>query len=503
MNQEAQNFDIIREVNEFEYHYLKNKLNRVTSICIETKIDLKERLDICNKAIYEWKLMHPFLRCQVINKKVDSNNRSYFVNANDSHLRDSFINFKFLNLENSEINKDKDELFNETWKLLTEKELVTPINFFEGALLWRLTFFSLQDNQNEITKMYKYCVLMTINHSICDGLSTHSTLMHLFQIIENIFKNAYKQDASLKVFPGRNFYSTDFKEIFEPDYFKFPKLDMPCFFNKNPENKKEFETNSDFFKEILGKKIKFINGAEYLSLNDLVEISKRNFSKFLIFSYDKEQTETFLKYCKTCNVKVHSCLKTIFSLGWKILNLKYGQNLGTIKFRFPISVRNHLIKKYGPEGLTTISCCINHFYSKFEENFDEIEFGSKKWMEKFWSVVKADNEIFKNMLKNEEHLILRNMERSMVSNELFVHFSLSNYGVLLSQTENELFNLVELNVLASFSSPNSICIPIYIFANTLNNKLNFNLRYNGALIDKNILDSFVEIINEIFYKIIE
>ena len=121
---------------------------------------------------------------------------------------------------------------------------------------------------------------------------------------------------------------------------------MPCFFNKNPENKKEFETNSDFFKEILGKKIKFINGAEYLSLNDLVEISKRNFSKFLIFSYDKEQTETFLKYCKTCNVKVHSCLKTIFSLGWKILNLKYGQNLGTIKFRFPISVRNHLIKKY-------------------------------------------------------------------------------------------------------------------------------------------------------------
>ena len=512
MTSETENKSILRQCMPFEKFYLNHPdsdKNLLFCISIETEINLNERLDIVDKAIYEWKLMHPFLRCHGLNRIVESNLETYYVNADELKIKNSFTNVKILNLDNSRIDKDQDELFNKTWQLVAEKELMSPIDCFIGNLLWRLTFLSFKDNQKskeseiDSNKTFKFCVLFIANHSICDGRSTYSSLIHLFQIMEDIYKDNYKRRDPYKVFPGKDFYSKDFISEFQCDYFKIPKIEIPSFYNKNPNSLIEFDTNLEYFKEILDEKIFFNNGEDYSTLKDLIENSKINFSKFTTFSYSENKSKSFLQKCKKNNVKVNTCLKTVFSFAMKRLHSKFGSNLETVVFLQPLDVRHHFINKYGPDDFQTLSLFTSAFLNKFDKNLNADTFLSQKWIENFWSIVKTDDEIFQNMMKNQEFLKIPNIDLNMRPDEMWVHFNLTNYGVLPSKTEKSTFNIKEFNVLLAFISKSNVTLPFVIFANTIQSNLFFTLRYNAALINSNIIEFYIQCVDDIFNKCLE
>ena len=505
MSINLENVSILRQCVTLEKYFLNNPLsnkNLLFSVSIETEIDLNERLDIVDKALYEWKLMHPFLRCSVINRVTESSFETYFVSADESKIKNSFTNVKLLYLDNSRIKKEEDELFNQTWQLIAEKELTTPIECFNGELLWRLTFFSLKENQNKSShKKFKFNVLLFANHSILDGRSTYSCLIHLFQIMENIYQNSFERQEPYKLFPGRDFYSKDFIPEYQSDYFKVPKIEIPSFYNKNLESHNDFDTNLEYFKEILDEIIFYNNGADYLSLKELIENSKNNFSKFSIFSYDQVKSKLFIDKCKKHNVKVNSCIKNIFSIAIEMLHSKFGDNLETIVFILPFDLRSHFIKKYGPEDFQTLSFFITAFLIKNEASFNENMILNDEWVEKFWSKVKDDDDIFQKMIKEEEFLKIPHLDMNTNPNKMKYHFNLTNYGVLPSKTEKNTFNIQEFDALMAFPSKDATATPIVVFTNTIQNKMSFTIRYNAALIDKCIIESFLKIVDAIYSKI--
>ncbi|CAF1037945.1 unnamed protein product, partial [Brachionus calyciflorus] len=100
-----QKYSIARKAAKNESYSFNNpnsKKRILFTFSIESEVNLNDQIDILDKAIYEWKLMHPFLRCYVMNKNVDSLIETYFVYVDDEKIKNSFVNVNLLNLDLSE-----------------------------------------------------------------------------------------------------------------------------------------------------------------------------------------------------------------------------------------------------------------------------------------------------------------------------------------------------------------------------------------------------------------
>ena len=508
---EENKFSILRKVNSHENYYLNNTNSTKSllyTLCIESDINLNEKRDLIDKSIYEWKLMHPFLRCFAMNKQIEKTDEieTYFVYADETKIINSFENGEFLTFDASEILEkykiNKDDLFEETWKLVAEKELNSKINLFNGDLLWRLKFFSLTDKDFKNSENFKYCVILAINHSICDGKSSYKTLMHLFQIIENIYLNKFERQTPYKIFPGKGFYQYDFINENQCEFFKIPIIKYPTFFKQTSNLNSEFGANFKFFEKFNDKKI-FKNNSkiyEYSSIRDLLEISNKNYSKFITINLDEFKSQRLIAKCKKYECKVNSCLISVFSLAMRLTHLKYGSQLDIVTINIPVDIRDYFIKKYGNENFQSISLFVNGFLTKFEENFECFEYLSEKWLECVWLCTKKYNDLFHEHLINKEFLKKMNLNFKNL-NDMQYHFLLNNYGVLQESTEYNSIKIFKQNTLC-YVEKNNRYSPWSIIVNSLNNKIYITIRYNASYIDKYIVNSFFEYANEIFDKLI-
>ncbi|CAF1002423.1 unnamed protein product [Brachionus calyciflorus] len=493
-----QKYSIARKAAKNESYYFNNpnsKKRILFTFSIESEINLNKQIDILDKAIYEWKLMHPFLRCYVMNKNVDSLVETYFVYVDDEKIKNSFLNVNLLNLDLSE----KDEtngIFEETWKLLAEKELMTPLEFFSGNFLWRLTLFTV--NESHSKDKYKYCILFTINHGICDGRTSYNCIIHLFQIIESIYKNEYTRQEPFKMYPGSEFY-TDFIDEFQSDILSVPEIEIPNFYNQNIEEKCEFETNLEFFKNryLLNEKININNGPEFVTIESLLENSKTNFSKFILSSFDESKTRHLLRLSKHYDVKLNSCLKSILSIAMIMLHSKFDTKLSTVAIVTPVDSRSYFMGKYGPENFQSIGVHADGFLSRFENQFDDLKFGDEKWIEKFWQLSKNDTDLIKQMIENKEFLKKTNFKKGVELKKMAVHFNFTNYGVLQNHTKKQVIQIKGFSSMVAFVNKAQLNFPLIILSNTINNQIYFTFRYNSALINKDIIDSLIEYTHQI------
>ena len=123
---------ILRKLGKKETYLatLKHDYDKLVSVSkIKSKIDLTKN-DLIEKAIGEWKRMHPFLNSTLIKRNEDF----YFSlveNNNDS--KSVFRNVQILSNETIQNHKYLIEL-------LVEKELSTQFDLY-NELFWRIIFF--------------------------------------------------------------------------------------------------------------------------------------------------------------------------------------------------------------------------------------------------------------------------------------------------------------------------------------------------------------------------
>jgi hypothetical protein len=110
------------------------------SFIVTSELNLNENVDLVNKAVHEWKKMHPLLRCRVLSKFNPETNlkEGYFAFASEEKLR-NVDNVKFLYYRSNSGKTCED-----VWKLLVERECTLPLDG-ENGLLWRLTFLEVKN----------------------------------------------------------------------------------------------------------------------------------------------------------------------------------------------------------------------------------------------------------------------------------------------------------------------------------------------------------------------
>ena len=139
---------------------------------IKSKIDLTKK-DLIEKAIGEWKRMHPFLNSTLIKRNEDF----YFSlveNNNDS--KSVFRNVQILSNETIENHKYLIEL-------LVEKELSTQFDLY-NELFWRIIFFK---TANKDPNQFSYTIIFTVHHFFCEAKYKYLSLLDLFNLIENVY----------------------------------------------------------------------------------------------------------------------------------------------------------------------------------------------------------------------------------------------------------------------------------------------------------------------------
>lgn len=473
---------IVRKLGSIEKTYSVEKStakHMVFTLTIQTKFDLYSRSDLVLKAVHEWKQMHPFLSCFV--KLI--NNEHYFVYSGSYFLSNSTHNIDFLSFKcNKEHTTFKSLLY-----LLIENELNNPIACDSDGLMWRLKLFQVDDGSLK-SDLFKYGILFSINHSICDGISGYNSLLHLFCIIESLHLGIYKRSVPFSICLPLEDYLLD---SVQDEYFNGPETKLPAFCNRLKSkdfslNLKQTFTNKNLTESLIYSVNK--NNKSTASLKDLLEISRANNSKFRLFSIEDEMYKRLVDRCTKENVKLNSCFNIVFALAMKsIYKIELNQNEPIVYYN-GVSLRNALEipKEYKNQENMSLSYLANKFMNSFLIDADEKNYD-------FWELARENSSNIHSRLK--ENKFKKSAQCS------FYHFFLSNYGKLESRTNKGLIEVKDL-IVNQLIHKNNFSFICFIFAGTINDQIKFTVRFNSHFVSSIIIDKFIQKSKEIFANIL-
>lgn len=197
---------IIRKLGIAENYVLQdNFYYDINSIyLISTRIDILENQNLVNKAIHEWKLMNPLLRCIIFDKDEndqlsaieietdsDQDHEKYFYLDEELEKQEIHENVHFLKLDSyEEFSEDSQK---ELWTLLANHEKFCK-SYRPGKPLWSLKFLKLT-NRKELNE---YAVYFKINHAIADAKTSTFQILKLWEIIESIYLGKYTRPEQYK-----------------------------------------------------------------------------------------------------------------------------------------------------------------------------------------------------------------------------------------------------------------------------------------------------------------
>lgn len=507
----GQNERIFHGQNDFSRSYIYR------TVIITSEIDLYANLNIVYQALAEWKRIHPLLRCKVFTKPDPQNptfglnKEKYFGFADDAKIN-SFDNVNFLTY-----NSHSERACEDVWKLLVEKETTIPLDG-ENGLLWRLTFFQIKT----ITKpghntSYLYACTITFDHSIMDGRSSYSALLHLFAIIEDMYKLSYNYQAQKEfmVLPSKeDIYRLKRQTPHTPagalNYIKAPYfLDIDNAIRTSYIRLKYLSTEEENFGIIYTHDKK-----PYVTVKELVAISKVNNSKFRTLVIQKNDLNRILKRCKENGVKLTTFLNMCLVLALRMLHEKYHQQQPiymnnhanyippVINYTTNISLREFPeYMMYDPEK-NYVGCYIGLSFTSFRDNL--FYYNNPNWIREFWHMTKRESNDFHDRLNQGEFIHSINLPaKKKERDEFFYHFGNSNLGVLQSSLDDRrLIRIRQAFATGRYSRENFLCWFSNLLA-TVDNQLCWTVSYNTFFIKQEIINSIIDNLTKIIKELIK
>ena len=488
---------LIRPLGAFET-YFHNEIEvdcsiNSSALMFTTSIDLFANKELIAKAVGHLKTIQPFLRSKV----VTVNDRKYFAYESDETV-DQINNVTYLYYKAGESNDSKDY-----WKLLFEHELQRPIDWQSGPM-WRLLFINIgADHQ---TKTYKYFLIITLTHSIFDGLSAFATLVNLFYLIENLYSNKLNMKYVRELPVARPIEEHIEHFLTKPEnspvsQVKYATLDgfkrpSGLMINNLDEDRK-FYTSIDSDLEKHGAFYSDVDNSVYMSLETLLEVSKSSVTNVYFKLFEGDKYKHFLAKCKRMNSKVTGVFNTMFALAWRRVYKKFAELNGepTINYSTVVNLRSFL-KDVDHNALVWLC---NTVYSSFEHEtrIEEPEF----WSEKFWQLAKLESDGFHDRLKRGEQFKLNETHKPLAEDETRIHYGISNLVVpnQFYQHVNQ-FKFEQLFTLTSYRKTWTTDLTYHNII-SIEDKMCWCLSYNSYFMKPEVVDVFVNSVIDIYEKI--
>ena len=519
---------IIREMGLSEQWFHQevtlNGIINATSFMLTTSIDLFANKDVVNQSVNYWKLTQPFLCSRVISPEKSS---LYFAYTSEEKISKA-DNITYLYFKNDSNNKQIDDC-KDYWKLLIEREYTIPINWKDGPM-WRLMFIKLKNN--DLPDKFEYCLITTATHSIFDGHSAFQTFAHLLSIIENVYADKIKKEhiKQAKVSSTIEEIVTNHLEKLE-NIGQFNKLDG----FKQPDNflvknihsdRKEYipvdEINNGNNTDLKGAFYSDVDHKECISLENLVEISKKSLTKMYFTSFTGDKFKKFINVCKANNTKVTGVINMMFVLGWRMayeiqndetkMNELKSKISSTSSDRHPIMSTTKLCSaRTQPINFSTIvnlrshikdlqsdalAWLCNSLYSSFDQDTDPED--PEFWKTTFWNYARQESEQFHARLKQGEQFQIFEAQKPLEKGESRTHFGLSNLVIPFEALRN--LKLFKINALYTTGSYREGAEDDFSFNNmiNINDSLFWIVCYNSLWIKNEAIKIFIDSVKDIF-----
>lgn len=489
---------ILRKLGEKESNILKrpSSQNFVHTFRIKTKFDLYKNLFLVKNAIQKWKEMHPFL-CSRIYK--DNNDVEYFV-LNDT--KNDIKNVQFLKfVSDFQYGNKIDKILDELNNLLLQKELSNLITE-DDELLWRLIFLKIENSQSNSENEFE--VLFNVNHVISEARNSYAIVYQLLNLIEeSILKNLNNNQISYGIIPSLEEIFPDWLEAKQQESLSKP-LKRPFFYNLEKAKKMEFN-----FPQILNEK-NILQGSFYsasnssfiFSLNDLIEISKKNNTKIRKVELTHSMSTNLIKKCKANNIKFTSCLNLIIIISFIKLYKSHGLDLNEIVYYISVCLRNSknllgvdqiddeimgyynggIVSIYNNYNNKNIEDLIKHFWTESKKLNDDLHQNLKNSTEKFYPKITKVNDREK---------------------ELSFHFGISNIGAQSNfLTQNKFIEIAKTYFCANMK-PTVIDKFCFNYVTTINEKIFWGIGYNVYGLEHSILDQIEKFYIETIHSILK
>ena len=482
------NLRFARKPSESEAKYCFDKKHLVYCVSIKSKLDLYNNVDVIGKAVWEWKQIHPLLRC-CFQVETDQPKDAYFAYADSIKEADSFhnVNLFLSNIKENQL-MSSEKIFEYLSELLTYRELNIPINLTNGELMWRLNFFS---SSYSILGAHEYTILFSINHAICDGRSGYNCLLHLLSIIEQMSANFYTAGKRYALPLSAYDYLLNYTN--EQDYYS---MNIPRI--KLPKEDSEFDDHSDktkHLKEILlehgfsGEElIQFLGGKTLTSLSDLIKIYLDSSSRSDTVTLDSNIYLSIKTLCKKNKLKVNGFLNMVALLATKLTyKTLFNEDLTVISYVNPIDLRSRMNYL---EEFKSMSCIVCPIRLLFEE---QLNMQNVNWVEQFWERAKQINDDFTAKIETEKIMFKKIiLTDDQNSSSVRYYYALTNIGILgNSLTQDKDIEVTKLNISRNISLHSNLHVK-NIFVYSLQNKMQVTVRYNINTASSKYIRQFIE-----------
>ena len=215
------------------------------------------------------------------------------------------------------------QFYDEIWKLIIEYE--DTIQIQNDSLLWRLIFLQTVNKSMEDASENRYTIIFKYDHSIMDGNSSYNSILKLMNYIEKLYLNKQSTLNEKKIhelLPCK-------EDIFEKSVSQSQYLDnifvtIPKFFDYKNASKVSYQ-RPDYLSNNEENNGMVLNhdDTSYITVKELVEISRISKSKLRTTIINREDTAKILSKCKENNTKFNTCFNMLLVLAMKLLYKKY------------------------------------------------------------------------------------------------------------------------------------------------------------------------------------
>lgn len=228
--------------------------------------------------------------------------------------RNEFENIKFLKYISNQQN------FDEIWKLLVEHE--TTLSSEDDSLLWRLTFFNIKHLSGIFKNSNHYAIIMTYNHCIMDGRSSYNSILQLLAFIEDIHTNKREKTNFIKteILPSKEEIYTNRPKLVTEQYLNDVYLKTPHFLGKQRAQQTSYIRQKYLTAEEEETGVIYNHDkTSYITVKQLVEVSKTINSRFRTLVINQKDLEVILAKCKANGTKLTSFLNMVIILALKLV----------------------------------------------------------------------------------------------------------------------------------------------------------------------------------------
>lgn len=455
---------------------------------VSSKLDLFEHISSIDRAIFNWKQINALLRCKIITLATDNNkliSSEKYLSFADEEKINSSENVFFVSLKES--NSDRES---NAWRILYDREYNIPFVDVENGLLWRLTFFRLNDST--------FYIYFTIHHAIVDARNVYCIIEDLLNMIllEVNGKSSIKgtsdfvePDIEVKVqMHGPKNY--EISSHHDKEFTEFGKI--PDSFRSELPVISNFDNN-------LFKTVQVSNGN--IVSCDLIPESIPLISRTKSVILNKEMLDKLLKKCKQNDTKLTGCMHLVAILAARQLYTHYKTSqeyLNKIQYHFIANLRPF----FNPPLSNII---MGYFAVVFNGVFDtDVDFDN------FWIHAKNESDMIHLKIKNNEHfenakhdgLLLDEINSGKIYKNTCVHFALSNLGVMNTQiNENRMVNIEE-HYFGTSCQRDRWSAYLFHGLTTVNNQLCWSITYNPEFIREEIAERIRALIENILNEIL-